>query len=166
MNCPLGTRNQAELLVGYSSGRLDAAAHAAVEQHLETCQECRDFVRQQKAIWQALDLWTPEPISPEFNRRLYQRIDAQTTWRDWMVVPLRPLFSHRGVPLAAAAALLLFAGVMFDRTPMPPKPSPRVGAVAEADGLQPDQVLKALDEMDELSRLNRLLKPDTSEPRM
>jgi anti-sigma factor RsiW len=165
MNCPLGTRDHTEVLVGYSSGRLDAAMTAAVEQHLETCRACRDFVRQQKAVWQSLDIWDPEPISPEFNRRLYRRIETHAAWRDRMLAPLRPLFSHRGVPLAAAAGLLLFVGVMFDRTPLPPRPSPRV-ASAEVDGLQPDQVVKAFDEMDELSGLNRLLKPDTSNPRM
>ncbi|HKE21146.1 MAG TPA: zf-HC2 domain-containing protein [Bryobacteraceae bacterium] len=168
MNCPLGTRDHAELLVAYSSHKLDAAKTAAVDEHIGGCAACREFVRGQQAVWDALDMWEPEPISADFNRRLYQRIDAQVTWWDRLLLPLRPLAFHRTVPLAAAACFVLAIGFVLDQTAAPPEQQPaHVNAVADVEGgLQPDQVLKALDEMEALSRFNRLMKSDAPEAKM
>lgn len=162
MNCPLGNRDQAELLVAYSSRKLDRAMSVAVEEHIGGCAACREFVRGQQAVWDALDIWEPEPISADFNRRLYQRIDEQVTWWDRLMRPLRPLVFHRTVSLAAAACIVLAVGFVLDQTSAPPQQPPRAHAVAEMEGLQPDQVVKALDEMEALSRFNRLMKPDNS----
>lgn len=166
MTCPLGTRDHAELLVAYSSHKLDAVHTAAVEEHIGTCAACREFVRGQQAVWNALDVWEAEPISADFNRRLYQRIDAQVTWWDRITRPLRPFAFHRTVSLAAAACFVLAVGLMLDQTATPPQQPSRANAVAEADGLQPDQVVKALDEMEAMSRFNRLMKPETPESKM
>ena len=167
MNCPLGNREHAELLVAYGAGKLDAAKTAMVEQHVGVCAECREFVHGQQAVWAALDAWEPEPISADFNRRLYQRIEAQVSWWDRLTMPFRQLTLHRNVSLVAAAGLVLAIGVVLNETSAPPpKPSPGSVKVAEMDGLQPDQVVKALDEMEALSRFNRLMKPETPESKM
>jgi len=167
MNCPLGTRDHAELLVAYSTRKLDAADTAAVEEHIGVCAACREFVRGQKAVWDALDIWEAEPISADFNRRLYQRIDAQVTWWDRWMQPLRPLIFHRTASLAAAACFVLAVGLVLDQTATPPRQAARASAVAEVEGgLQPDQVLKALDDMEALSRFNRLMKSDVPESKM
>ena len=71
MNCPLGTRE--ELLVAYSSRQLDAPQTASLELHLEVCSACREFVAGQRAVWEALDLWEPAAVSPDFNRLVYSR---------------------------------------------------------------------------------------------
>jgi anti-sigma factor RsiW len=166
MNCPLGTRDYAELLVAYTSRKLDAVKTGAVEEHLGACAACREFVRGQQAVWEALDVWEAEPISADFNRRLYQRIDEQVTWWDRLMRPLRPLVFHKTVSLAAAACFVLAIGFVLDRTAAPPQQAPRANAVAEMEGLQPDQVVNALDEMEALSRFNRLMKPDSPESKM
>jgi len=161
MNCALETRDRAELLVAYSFRKLDAARAALVEEHLAGCEACREVVRGQRAAWDALDLWEAEPVSADFNRRLYQRIEAQVTWRDRLLAPLRPLGFHRGLPLAAAACLVLVAGAMLDHTAAPPpKSASGVSRVAVVESLRPDQVVEALDEMQELSRFNDLMKPE------
>jgi anti-sigma factor RsiW len=167
MNCPLGKRENTELLVAYASRKLDAAKTAGVEEHLRDCAACRDFVHGQEAVWAALDVWEPEPISADFNRRLYQRIDAQARWWDRLAVPFRSLAFHKGLSLAAAAGLVLAVGIMLNQSAQPPqKPAANTFKVAEADGLQPDQVVKALDEMEALSRFNRLMKPEAPESKM
>jgi anti-sigma factor RsiW len=167
MNCPLGNRENAELLVAYSSGKLDASKAAGVHEHLAECAACREFVHGQQAVWAALDAWDPEPISADFNRRLYQRIDAQVSWWDRLMLPFRSLALHKSLSLAGAAGLVLAVGLMLNETAQPPRqPVTSSVRVVEADGLQPDQVVKALDEMEALSRFNRLMKPETPESKM
>jgi anti-sigma factor RsiW len=166
MNCPLETRDRAEVLVAYSSRKLDAAKTAAVEEHMAGCPACREFVRGQQAVWEALDVWEAEPISADFNRRLYQRIESQVTWWDRLMRPLRPLVFHKSVSLAAAAGVLLAVGFMLDRPAPPQPPAGSKAQVAEVEGLQPDQVVKALDEMETLSRFNRLMKTEGPESKM
>jgi hypothetical protein len=166
MNCPLGTRDQ-DLLVAYSSHQLDVAKAAMLDKHMAECGPCREFVRGQKAVWEALDIWEPEAISPDFNRRLYQRIDAQVTWSDRLMRPLRPLVFHKNVSLAAAAGLVLALGLVLNQAGTPPRrPVAKSSHAADIEGLQADQVVKALDEMEALSRFNRLMKPETPESKM
>jgi anti-sigma factor RsiW len=166
MNCALGTRNDAELLA-YSSRKLDPSRVAALEKHLAGCPACREFVAQQRAVWDALDTWEPEPVSADFNRRLYRRIENQARWWDGLLQPLRPLILNRPLPLAAAAAVLLFTAVMLERPAAPPKAPAHSGAdLVAVESLQPDQLVKALDEMEELSKFNRLMKSETPESKM
>jgi anti-sigma factor RsiW len=167
MRCPLGAREDAELLVAYTSRKLDAAKTAFVEAHLENCGECQEFVRQQQAVWEALDLWEAEPVSTDFNRRLYQRIEAQVSWWERVLRPLRPLVAHKGVPLAAAASLVLVAAAVLDHSAAPPpKPAPNPAQVATVESLQPEQVVNALDQMEELNKFNRRMRSDTPDAKM
>ena len=78
---------------------------------------------------------------------------------------LRPLLVYQGVPVAATAALLVVAGVLLDRSSTPPPVPPRTAAI-QAEALQPDQVVKALDKMDALSTFNRSLNAESSESQM
>ena len=168
MNCPLGSREYTERLVAYCSGKLDAAKTAIVEEHIAKCAECREFARGQQAVWAALDAWAPEPVSADFDRRLYQRIDAQVSWWDRFKQPFRQLALHKSLSLVAAAGLILAIGVVLNESATtPPQPSPRVSVnVSDRDALQPDQVVKALDEMEALSRFDRLMKPENPESKM
>lgn len=169
MNCPLGNHEDAEILVAYGSGKLDAAKTAMLEEHIHGCAECHEFVRGQQAVWDALDAWEPEPVSPDFNRRLYQRIDARVSWWDRLLQPFRQLAVHKSLSLAAAAGLMLAIGVVLNQsaTTPPPQPPPHNSVnVSDRDALQPDQVVKALDEMEALSRFDRLMRPENPESKM
>ena len=103
MKCPMETRENAGWLVDYASGKLDAATRAEFEEHLEACPACREFAGGHQAVWQALDAWEPAPVSMDFDRRLYGRIDQQVSWWARLLQPLNPLFRH-AVPIGAAAA--------------------------------------------------------------
>lgn len=166
MKCPLGTREHTELLVAYTARKLDSAKAAFVEAHMASCGECREFVRQQQTVWEALDLWEPAPVSAEFNRQLYQRIETQVSWWERLLRPLRPLTLHKGVPLAAAASLVLVAAAILDRSTTPPPKPPTPAQVATVESLQPEQVVNALDQMEELNKFDRLMKSDTPDAKM
>jgi anti-sigma factor RsiW len=166
MSCPLESRDHTELLMAYAGRKLDAAKAGLVERHMEQCGDCRALVGDQQTLWEALNIWEAEPVSPDFNRRLYRRIDEQGTWRARLLNPWRPVF-HKGLPLAATAALVLVAGVMLDRTAAPPpQPADAGSQLAVVEPLQPEQVVEALDEMQELSQFNELMKPENLKSKM
>jgi hypothetical protein len=168
MNCPLDHRDNAEILVAYSSRRLKAERAASLETHLQACPACRDFVRDQQAVWEMLDLWEPASVSPDFNRRLYHRIERQNGWREMLAQLFRPLFGHHGIPLAAAAGVVFAAALLLNPSTAPPPAATGPGgtpqdapAVAQADTLQPEQVVNALNELEALSQFDRLMKSET-----
>jgi len=159
MNCPLDTRE--ELLVAYSSRQLDAPQTASLELHLEVCSACREFVAGQRAVWEALDLWEPDAVSPDFNRLVYQGIERHVSWWERLSRPLGPLLLHRGIPLVSAASLVFAASLLLKPSaPQPPNPG---GAMASVEPLQPEQVVKALDELEAINQFDHLMKPDSSD---
>jgi anti-sigma factor RsiW len=163
--------NREERLLDYVSGSLETHDAAAFEQHLETCSACGEFVTGQKLVWESLDAFEPAPISPAFDRTLYARI-AQTTWWDRLLAsvssPFRvPVLVRQGLPLMAAAAVLAAAFFMWERPVPAPGPAPQEAALsAETDSLQPDQVQRALDDMDMLGEFNHLMVSDPAHSKM
>lgn len=154
MNCPLENRDQ--LLLDYSARKLNAQDAAGMERHLDACVECREFVAGQRAVWSALDTWEAPPVSADFNRRLYQRIDTEVSWWAMLARPFRPLMLNRGVSVAAAACLVLVAAVLLDRPATPSRPAAADTAAVE---VQPEQVEQALDAINLLSEFNRKVRP-------
>ena len=73
MNCPLETRENAQLLLDYGTRKLEPETVAALERHIAICGACREFVSGQRAVWQALDAWEAAPVSADFDSRLYRR---------------------------------------------------------------------------------------------
>jgi len=154
MKCPIETQDNAELLLDYCARKLDPETQAILERHLAVCPACREFQQGQNAVWQALDAWDAMPVSSDFDRRLYQRIEAETARESWwsrLVRPFRPFFEaplmSRSVPLAAAACLLVLAGVILEQ--------PNNVSVSEevaAEAIQPDQVERTLDDMEMLQQ--------------
>jgi hypothetical protein len=158
MNCPLETPETAELLLDYCARKLNPESTAILESHIDLCPACRQFAENQRAVWAALDSWDAVPVSADFDSRLYRRIESDLSWRDRLLRGVRPLFAYRGVPAAAAACLLLTAGILLER-PYKPPPVPVQSDVTLVD-VQPEQVEKALDAMDVLSEFNRKARPD------
>jgi anti-sigma factor RsiW len=153
-----------EVLVEYISRKLDAADVPVLEGHLESCPSCRDFVQAQRAVWDALDVWEPAPVPADFNRRVYQRIDRQVSWLYRCTRSFQSLGLRRIVPIAASAGVILMAGLLIQRTPAPPAAPQHDTAQMEA--LQPEQVERALDEMEALSQLSRPVHADNADSEM
>jgi len=150
MTCPLQTE-ETDLLLDYSAGRLDARETAVLAQHMESCPACASFRKEQKAVWDALDLWEPAPVSVDFNRRLWQRIDAAAAapWYTSLAESFRFANWKPVIPLTAAV-LLIAAGFLLDH---PGARNPARGiSVREAD-----QVEQTLDDIQLLHQLDAVM---------
>jgi anti-sigma factor RsiW len=160
MKCPIETHENAELLLAYCARTLDPETQTILELHLAVCPECREFQKNQEAVWQALDAWDAMPVSTDFDRRLYRRIaeeQAHASWWSRLVGPFRPVIAppvmSRSVPLAAAACLLVLAGVILEHPNSVVIPE---DLAERSESIQPDQVERTLDDMEMLRqfRLN------------
>jgi anti-sigma factor RsiW len=152
----------AGLLLDYAAGKLKTDARAPLERHLAACPACREFAGAQQTVWQALEDWEPAEVSLDFDRRLYARIEQDASWWTRVLRPLNPLFRH-AVPIAAAAGVVIVAGLLLNRpAAIPPAAAPES---AQVEALQPDQVEHALDDMEMLRDFNHLV-PDTADPKM
>ncbi|HEX4133513.1 MAG TPA: hypothetical protein VHY84_02730 [Bryobacteraceae bacterium] len=154
MNCPLQTE-ETDLLLDYSAGRLDAARAAALTQHMEQCAACAAFRTEQTAVWNALDLWEPAPVSMDFNRRLWQRIDAAAAapWYQSLRDSLRFTNWKPAIPLAAAV-IVIAAGFLLDHPGQQARtPEPGV-SVTNVSLREADQVEQTLDDIQLLQQLD------------
>jgi len=169
MNCPMESREGEELLLNYVSGALDTQEAAAFDQHILDCSSCRELANGQKAVWGALDLFEPASISADFDRRLYARIEKVSWWNRWLdrtVAALSaPMLTHRGLPIAAAAAVLAIAGFIWEH-PYQRVDRPQSPLSAEVQTVQPEQVQHALDDMEMLREFNHLMRSEPSDSKM
>ena len=154
----------ADLLLKFAAGRLDAEARARIERHMEVCPACREFAGGQRAVWEALDAWESAPVSPDFDRHLYRRIEREVSWWDRVLRPFRPALIRRGLPIAAAAGLALMAGIVVDRS-IVVRPAPEKSSI-QVESLRPDQVESAVEDMEMLQEINGLVRPDSAESTM
>src|SRR5215210_1503425 len=83
---------------------------AETERHVANCAACQALVAEQKAILALLDVFEAPNVSVDFNRRLWQRIDAapRPSFADAVRQWLRP-----AIPLAGGVALVV-AGFLYD----------------------------------------------------
>ena len=159
MKCPIETRESAELLLEYCARKLDPESTAILQRHIAICPACREFADGQRALWDALDTWESSPVSADFDRRMYSRIEKEVSWWDLLVRPFRPLLVRQGLPVAAAC-LVVMAGVLLQR----PAAAPRQDAEsAQVETVQPEQVEHALDAMEMLSEFSQHVRGDGPE---
>ena len=164
MKCPIETRENAEVLLAYCTRKLDARSTAILEQHMEICPACREFASGQRAVWEALDAWEAAPVTLDFDQRLYRRIDREVSWWQLLARPLRPALVRQGLPIAAAASLLVMAGVLLERpAATPPTAQPQS---AQVETLQPDQVDHALDALHMLGEFTNRVPGDAADSKM
>ncbi|MDE3168301.1 MAG: hypothetical protein KGN36_21035 [Acidobacteriota bacterium] len=164
MNCPLETPETADVLLDYATRRLDPDRAAILSRHMEVCPACRRFAEEQRAMWSALDGWEAAPVSADFDRRLYRRIEGEASWRERLFSPFRLLLAYRGVP-AAAAACLVIAATLLVQHPSQPVPAPAPPEMANVE-VQPEQVEKALDAMDLISEFNHKVRSEKPESKL
>jgi anti-sigma factor RsiW len=168
MNCPLETRENAQLLLDYCADTLEPECAAALERHIAICGACREFAGSQHAVWQALGAWEAAPVSRDFDSRLYRRIEDQVGWWSLFLRPFHPTFSRamlrRSLPAAAMAGLLLMAGVILERSAV--SPAPPSADMAQVDAVQPEQVERALDAMEMLNEFSHHVRTDSPDSKL
>jgi anti-sigma factor RsiW len=157
MGCPTQDGN-AELLLDYSARNLSPEATAIFERHVQQCSECARFAASQQQLWEALDSWEPAPLSDDFDERLYARIDAEAQRPLWQSLWQRLLNDGWGWKPAAAAAMVTVALGAFlfvpQRTETPTQAPSRVEAGVHSDTIEPEQVERALEDLEMLRQLN------------
>jgi anti-sigma factor RsiW len=162
MSCTNQCGEGLEMLLAFSSRRLDVRRKAAVEGHLRECAECTAFVAAQRSVSDALDLFAAPSVSADFDRRLYQRIEQEAPWWDFLVRPFRAAaFAPRWLPVASAAALVIAVGLWVGR----PGEAPAPPQTAHVEALPPEQAADALQEMQVMQEFSNLIHAD-AEPRM
>jgi len=130
MTCPLQTDN-ADLLLDYCARALDQERKAQLEAHMEGCADCREMASAQAQVWSAMDLYDAEPISADFDRQLFDRIDRtehSTAWqrltrqvRDFF--QLQPAWKPVLSVAAASAVVALFILVREESRQPAPQPT-------------------------------------------
>jgi anti-sigma factor RsiW len=162
------SREHAQLLLDYCAGELEPELEARLERHIATCGVCGEFARGQRAVWEALGAWEAAPVSTDFDRRLYQRIESQASWWDLLFRPFRPRF--RGVTLrrtlaaTAVACLLMVAGALLEHPAISPGPAPN--DMAQVDTVQPEQVERTLDAMEMLNEFSHHVRTDSPDSKL
>ena len=164
MICPLENPENTKVLLDYGARKLDSASTAILERHMELCPSCRKFAAGQRALCEAMDSWEAPPVSQDFNRRLYRRIEQEVSVWDMLARPFRPFFVRRGFPVAAAACLLVLAGVLIDQPPGAPADPQK--DMAQVESVQPEQVEQALDAMEMLSEFSHHVRGDGQESKL
>jgi anti-sigma factor RsiW len=157
MRCPIEAPENAELLLDYCARKLSPEVSGVLERHMAICPACREFAEGQQAVWQALDQWEAAPVSMDFDRRLYKKIEERSGWRELLARPLRALIAYRAVPAMAVVALVIAGGVMLQRPAAAPDASPQDLTIVEG---QAEQVEQAMDAMDMLSEYSRRVRPE------
>jgi anti-sigma factor RsiW len=145
MECPVKARDDVAVLMDYCAGKLEPRRAEAVEQHVTVCESCQQWVRQQQAVWSALDAWEAAPVPADFDRKLYQRIEREARPRWW------PAFSLALVSTVALALLLI--------RPLPPAPVP-LPRQAQVENVDAEHLEETLDDMEMLRDLSTAVSLD------
>jgi len=161
MNCPIRTEETAEILLAYTARRLDPVKTAILESHMDVCPQCAEFRTRQELVWQALDAWDAPAVTPDFNRRLYQRIDAEAAAPWYTRLFTTPWVMWKPAIPLAAAGLLVAAAFVWDHpvsVSTPSAPTAIRVSVTEAE-----QVENALDDLQLLRQLDSSTTASPSE---
>jgi len=172
MSCQIRSEEHTDHLLAYAAGQLHGEAAAKLEFHMRICDECAAFGKSQSAVWNLLDTWEPRPVSADFDRRLYARIEAaeSASWFDraYGAVSefLRPVFARPAFPLAAASFVIV-AGFVLDH---PGKLLNSTGKQAslhvssvQINKVVVDQVEATLDDMEMLGQFDAKADENTKE---
>jgi anti-sigma-K factor RskA len=171
MNCPLHNEDGAGILLDYCSRHLDPGRASELQGHIADCADCRQVVEAQEYVWNALDAFEAQPVSTDFDRKLWARIDAedsQSVWqRAWTRITGGPaigwsnvLFGWKPV-MAAATACVAIAAIMIATVPGIHNSADHPAGNNATDQKVLENVESALDEVDMLGQIG-LVGPGTT----
>lgn len=143
------TREEAlERIIAAGGPPTEALERREFEAWLERDPELRSISAQQQELWRTMETWEPVELSLDFNRRLYERIDAQEARRNpflgWFA-SLRPSFA-----IGLAVLVVAAASIVVER------PAPRPVAVKAqlapiADERLREEIDRVLDDLEMLA---------------
>ena len=152
MQCPIQNRDNADVLLKYCSRQLDPETAVILERHIAICPQCHQFADQQQLLWNTLDSWEAEPVSLDFDRRLYARIESEDNV-SWWRRAFRPLDGLSFKPaFSLAAACVTVIAVILVQEPSAIDTPPQ----ARADTAEIEQVERTLEDIDMIQQLDSL----------
>jgi anti-sigma factor RsiW len=161
MSCLIKSEGNTDRLLAYCAGRLGGEAASEMALHLKSCPECARVYSAQTSVWQALDAWSPAPVSPDFDRRLFARIEAENAAPWWQRELhrvssaigdfLRPVMAQPAFALSAVAVVIA-AGFVLDHPAKVYTPSPI--ATVRGTGVEVEKVEASLDDMEMLHQFD------------
>jgi anti-sigma factor RsiW len=160
MMCPIQSRDNAAVLLDYCDRRLDPDTMDRLSRHVEQCQECRETLAGQRLVWEALDAWEAAPVSMDFNRRLYRRIESEQAagWWSHLFRPAMPWSMRPALPVAAACMALM--AMFLLRAPSDVQGQQQMSTEA----IDLEQVEKTLDDLEMLRQLGVALPEPPAAP--
>ena len=161
MNCPLETRENAQLLLDYCTPQARTGVQwlswNAISQ---SAAPAGNSPGGQRAVWQAMDAWEAAPVSADFDSRLYRRIESAGFLVGSAAAPVpsgdaaaRSAGHGDGLP-AGGGRSSCWSVPQFRPLPSPP------GDVAQVDTVQPEQVEHALDAMEILNEFSHHVRTE------
>lgn len=85
--------------------------------HIETCEQCQEFVRRQEAIHRILPAWKTPDFSPDFTLEVMSRIAEENKKGKTLIATLSDLFHARlsiPLPVGALASFVLFLSISLN----------------------------------------------------
>jgi hypothetical protein len=154
MLCPIQHDNS-EILLDYCARKLNPETAVLLEKHIENCVECRNFANAQRLVWEALDTWDTMPVSMDFDRRLYARIEEHKHSNWWSKLKSHEFFQPFGwkpaVPLVTAGAT--FALAVWLILPMEKPVMVDQSGQIRAESVDLDQAERDVDDLEMLQQL-------------
>ena len=157
MRCPIQSGENAELLLAYCARKLDPETTAVLERHMAQCAQCREFSEQQRAVWEALEVWEALPVSPDFDERLYKRLEVAGGRKRSRLADLRA-WLPRPLPLAAASVVL--AAALLLRPPQ----APVAPESDQTELLEVERAERALEDIEMLRTLDLMARAESPAP--
>jgi hypothetical protein len=167
MKCPVQAGGNAEILVDYCAHTLDGETVTLLELHMKDCPDCRAFRDAQSELWMKLESWKSVSVSPDFNRRLFSRIETEEEkpwWRQWRGIwtgfTLEPAMPFAATVLAAMAAFLFQATTTVPQAP----DRPILHTETKFDAADIKQAASDLEDLDMLRALPALFPSEVDKP--
>jgi hypothetical protein len=164
MSCLINHHERAEQLLAYCAGGLRAEDAERIALHLRSCSECAAIYSTQVSVWNALDTWKAAPVSHDFDRRLFARIEAEkaATWlaRAWdrFITAtedfVRPIFAQPALPLSVAAMVIAAGFVLDHPAKLSPPAATHKSAVSSVTPVEADKVEATLEDMEMLRQFD------------
>ena len=150
MSCPIYNESP-DLLMDYASGKLEFESQQRMDAHVQKCEICGDALAAQAMVWKAMDEWEAEPVSMDFDAKLYARIESEQTsvWARVKSFVVGDGFRWQPTAVAMAGTAALFLGVFLFQPPSVSEP--KDGVAIEAHEIE--QAERALEDVDMVDKL-------------
>jgi anti-sigma factor RsiW len=101
------------LLPVYLDGQLASGQHRRIENHLRTCERCRQEAQALQKTWDVLGELKDIQPDPNYRTRFWASVSESAPWHEKFRNEIRALFfNRRFVPALAAAGLILVVSMI------------------------------------------------------